>query len=117
MTRGALAPVSRVLIDLRAPAYESMKVVGCVDIALSIESRMLAEHQQITTAIELIDARLQHHVVQHRRQIGASLDTGCNQCLDLALGQATFVEGPFAGHRLTPRTQRPSRKIAPVRSG
>ena len=49
-----------VLINLRYPAHEPAKGVGRIDVALSSQSwNLLAEHQQITVALEFVYARSQ----------------------------------------------------------
>ncbi len=49
-----------VFVHLRGPAHEPMKVVGRIDVALSIQPwSLLAEHQQIAVTCKLVHERLQ----------------------------------------------------------
>jgi len=54
-----------------------MKVVGRIDVALSSQSwDLVAEHQQITVSLELVDELLEQRLLERHREIRARPSTG-----------------------------------------
>lgn len=55
MRDGASAPVLRVLTNLSRPPHEPEKDIGGIDIALSTQTCMFVEHEQIAVLRKFVD--------------------------------------------------------------